>query len=358
MKRLLLVAFLCLGSFAQARTRASLADTVPPAVSQCAGSRIDSLETKSAAWQKIVARLPCFSGYVQTGYQYADNSSSFFLRRVRLSIAGDIVPKLDYRIQIEFCKPQLVDAYVQYRPFGQLNVKVGQYKVPFSIENTDYSPTRLEFTEYPLVLQRLMGLSDVCGLSATGRDLGAMIYGGFFARDGYSIVNYDLGLFNGEGINTRDKNKSKDFVARLTLKPVRGLAVSGSWYRGEYGASYLKRERYAAGACYDRGPVVVRGEWMGGITGMSDPVRNMKSDGWYLMAGWRVRPGLMPAARFERFTLDCDRRSATRQSNVTVGLSWTPVKYLLCQLDYTYEDYASGLGPDRNVVTLMFTGMF
>lgn len=146
---------------------------------------------------------------------------------MRLNLAGDIAPKLDYRVQIEFASPKIVDAYVRYRPFEQLNFQLGEYKVPFSIENTDYVPLKYEFIEYPMALRRLMGFDDVCGLSATGRDLGAMVYGGFFNKKGYSILSYDLAVFNGEGLNTKDKNKSKDIVARMTLRPARGLQVSG-----------------------------------------------------------------------------------------------------------------------------------
>lgn len=49
--------------------------------------------------------------------------------------------------------------------------------------------------------------------------MGAQLFGGFFKRDGYSILNYNFGVFNGEGLNVKDKNKSKDIVARLTVKP-------------------------------------------------------------------------------------------------------------------------------------------
>lgn len=358
MKKLILLSSLLFVGFARAESPAAetavRTGAVETAELQTLESRLGELETRTSAWQKIVARLPKFSGYVQAGYQYSDNASTFFLKRVRLSLAGDIAPKLDYKIQFEFCKPQLVDAFIQYKPFNQLNIKVGQYKVPFSIENTDYVPTKLEFIEYPMVLQKLMGFSDVCGISATGRDLGATLYGGFFKRDGYSIVNYDLSVFNGEGINTKDANKSKDISARLTFKPVKGLLLSGSYYWGEYGASYFKRERYAAGICYDRGAVVVRSEWIGGRTGSADG--EFDSDGWYVMAGWRASDKWMPVARFEQFTLNTDRRSATRQNNYTVGLLWAPVKYLRCQLNYTYEDYAAASG--NNVLSLMFTGMF
>lgn len=313
-------------------------------------AEVAALKAKSATWDKILAGLPRISGYVQAGYEWSENTSTFFVKRARLSLAGDIAPKIDYRIQVEFVSPRLVDLYLRYRPFDALNLQVGEFKIPFSIENTDYAPLRLELIEYPMALRRLMGYSDLCGLSATGRDLGAQLYGGFWHRDGYSIVSYNIGVFNGEGLNVKDKNRSKDFVARLMLRPAAGLLLSGSYYRGEYGESYLLRERYGAGACYDRGAVVLRGEWIGGRTG------ERESAGWYALLGWRAMPSLMPAVRYDTFREEVCERS-TRQTDYTAGLLWQPFRYLRCQLNYTYEDYASSAA-DRHVVALLLTGAF
>ncbi len=187
-------------------------------------------------------------------------------------------------------KVQIVDAYVQYKPFRQLNVKVGQYKIPFTIENTDYAPLKFEFIDYPMALRKLMGFNEVVGgetLAATGRDMGVTLYGGFGERDGYDLVHYDFGVFNGSGINKGDENRTKDIAARLSVRPVAGLTLSGSYYWGEYGKAYLKRQRYAVGACYDRGPIVVRSEWVGGTTGIAatetTPRNDLHSDGWYAM---------------------------------------------------------------------------
>ena len=262
---ILLLSLLPFGAFAGEPAPASAAGE--PTVAELS-AQLEALKARTSTWDKIAARLPRISGYVQTGYEWSETSSTFFIKRVRLNLAGDIAEKLDYRVQIEFCGPKIVDAYIRYRPFEQLNFQLGEYKLPFSIENTDYVPLKYEFIEYPLSLRRLMGFNDVCGLSATGRDMGAMLYGGFFNRKGYSVLGYNFGVFNGEGLNVKDKNKSKDLVARLTLRPVRGLQIAGSYYWGEYGSDYLKRVRYGAGACYDEGPLVVRAEWICGTTGL------------------------------------------------------------------------------------------
>lgn len=311
----------------------------------------------SAAWDKIRARLPRVSGFLQAGYKYSDTSSEFFVKRARLSLTGDVVPDFGYKVQFEFCKPRLVDAYLQYAPVPQFGVRAGQFKIPFSLENTEYGLFAFEFIDYPLALRRLMAFDDVCGLASSGRDIGAACFGGFFQRDGRSIVRYDLAVFNGEGINTHDRNKSKDLVARLILRPWDGFSVSGSYYWGEYGPSHSRRERYGAGVCYDRGPFIVRGEWFGGATGSS--AGPFDSDGWYAMAGWRAPHNLTLTARFDSFVFDCARRSFTQQNNYTAGLLWSPVRYLRCQFNYTYEDYGRFYDTSgRHVATVLFTGIF
>lgn len=125
----------------------------------------DAVETP-ATWDKIRAHLPKISGFLQAGYQYSDTSSEFFVKRARLSLTGDIVPKFDYKIQFEFAKPRLVDAYLQYRPFPQFGFRAGQFKIPFSLENTEYGVSAFEFIDYPLALSRLMAFDEVCGLAA------------------------------------------------------------------------------------------------------------------------------------------------------------------------------------------------
>ncbi len=311
------------------------------------------LRERSRAWDLLADRLPRISGYLQLGYEIDDaGTSDFFIKRVRVILQGDLAPRLDYCVHAELVSPQLMDLYLRYRPFRQLNFQLGQFKLPFSIENTGYPPLRIEFIEYPLALTRLVSFNDVCGMKgATGRDIGLTAYGGFFARDGYDVVSYDIGVVNGEGINTRDANRSKDLVARLTLRPVRGLQIAGSYYRGSYGADRLRRIRYGAGACYDRGAGVVRGEYIGGTTG------SLKSDGWYVMGGLRFARRWMVAARCEAFTEDRSV-AATRQTNWTAGITWQPVRFLRCQLNYTYEHYASDAFSDRNVAAVMLSGIF
>ena len=338
-------------------------------------AEVAALKAHSAAHTARLDRIPRISGYVQAGYEWSDESSSFFIKRVRLDLRGALARTLDYRVQLEFASsPKIVDAYLQYRPFRQLNFKLGEYKIPFTIENTDYVPLKFELIEYPLALQRLMGFAEPIGgryvggamqggetLKDTGRDMGLTLHGSFFPCGERALLSYDVGVLNGAGINLRDNNRSKDVVARLTLRPVRGLTLSGSWYGGEYGADCLERQRVSAGVCYDRGRGVVRGEWIGGRTGYAATEEyaagTFDSSGWYVLGGVRLTPTLMPVVRYD--TLLPDTASAdSRQTNWTAGILWHPVKYLRCQLNYTYEHYAAPGMTDRNVVAVMLTGIF
>lgn len=355
-----------------ASAAASAAET--PSLESLA-AEVAALKAHSAAHTARLDRLPRLSGYVQAGYEWSDGSSSFFIKRVRLDLRGALARTLDYRVQLEFASsPKIVDAYLQYRPFRQLNFKLGEYKIPFTIENTDYVPLKFELIEYPLALQRLMGFAEPIGgryvggamqggetLKDTGRDMGLTLHGSFFPCGERALLSYDVGVFNGAGINLRDNNRSKDVVARLTLRPVRGLTLSGSWYGGEYGADCLERQRVSAGVCYDRGRGVVRGEWIGGRTGYAATEEyaagTFDSSGWYVLGGVRLTPTLMPVVRYD--TLLPDTASAdSRQTNWTAGILWCPVKPLRCQLNYTYEHYAAPGMTDRNVVAVMLTGIF
>lgn len=359
MKRLFLSLAIAAGLLPVTQGAAQQRDSLAATVERLS-AEVETLKSRSATADRILSRLPHISGYLQLGYQWNDDASTFFVKRARVDFQGDIASKIDYRLQLEFASPKIVDIYLRFKPLEAFNVQVGQFKVPFSIENTHYVPLKYEFIEYSMAVCRLMGFNDVCGINATGRDLGAQLYGGLIECDGYSLLNYNFGVFNGEGINAKDKNKSKDVVARLMIQPLRALTIAGSYYWGEVGEKYAERTRYGGGVCYDDGRWIARGEYIAGTTGFfskeTAAYGTFDSRGYYAMAACWVTPKWLPAVRFEQFD-EVSGRSASRQTNYTAAVTYQPFKQLRCQFNYTYEQYG-GTNPDRNVIALMLTGIF
>lgn len=315
--------------------------------------QVNALQTKGEKWDKAIAALPKISAYVQGRYTYADDESSFRLRRVRLNLAGTITPKIDYKFQAELASFKLLDAYVDYKPYEQLKLKMGQFKVPLSMENTDDTPKNMLLLDYSLAMQRLVANSEKVGdvtLKAAGRATGISLHGALAE----GVLAYDLAVFNGTDLNTVDNNKSKDVVGRLTLTPVKGWRVSGSYYWGEYGKEYYARERWSFGSRYDDGRLFIGAEYFGGKTGLAKG--EIDADGWYVMGGFAFCKKWTAAARYDTYQEKAtEHYPKFEQTNYTVGLSFAPVKNIRLQANYVYEQYVVG---HRNVAMVQLTAGF
>lgn len=349
--------------FAQQKTTTTAAT---PTIEELS-AKVERLEKRSERWDKIARHLPKISGYIQLKFDWNEDKGDFSVKRARLNFQGDLLKdKIDYRLQLEFASPKIVDAYVQYHPASFLNFKMGQFKIPFTIFNTAFKPASYEFIDTPMAIGKLVGGKDLCGVNGSNRDLGVNINGRFF------LFGYDFSVLNGSGINTKDLNKSKDIVFRLNFIPLKNLKFSGSYYKGEYGKDeYRTRDRYSAGMEYSGRKLILRGEWIGGKTGMPDPTRpaeepamkDVKSSSWYASAALQFTSRAQIALRYDTFLQDTDYNDS-RQTNYTVSMAWNPVKHFRAMINYTYTDYSryspffSGFKPGNNQVSVMLTAQF
>lgn len=318
--------------------------------------------------------LPRISGFVQGMYQADVNgngelNNTFRMRRVRLSVDGTLFKDLTYKIQGDFVRsPMLVDAYLKYKVCNEFAIQIGQFKTPFSLENP-INPVNLEIFDYGEGIQKLVGYSDVCGVGALGRDLGIMATGSLFPmkndKGAFNIVDYAVGVFNGNGINALDNNNRKDVVGRLEVHPgLKDLTVSGSFYVGKYkkdDANQGRRNRWSVGAQYNNGDLVIRAEYLNGTTGrmvdITDTIGNVIateelyrfSKGYYAVAGYNFKLGkdksqkLMPVLRYEHFEPgDMDPIVYGSTNYYTVGLNYWPIKSVNFKLDYSLVQQVIG----------------
>lgn len=312
--------------------------------------------------------MPKISGFVQGMYlanlndkgELMDNTLR--MRRVRLSVDGTLFKGLTYKIQGDFSRsPMLVDAYVKYKVADAFSIQLGQFKLPFSLESP-INPVNLEIFDYGESIQKLVGYSDVCGVGALGRDIGIMATGNLFPIKGeegikYHVVNYSLGLFNGNGANLIDNNNRKDIVGRLEVHPgLKALTLSGSYYYGGYLFTMndtvkgtVPRNRWSAGIQYNDGKLVIRGEYLSGTTGYyrpgyfddhGNPIELYQfSKGYYAVAGYNFQIGeqkLMPVLRYEHFEPGDKNNTVMGGTNwYTIGINYWPLKSLNFKLDYS-----------------------
>ena len=311
--------------------------------------------------------MPKISGFVQGMYQanfdedFNLSSNTFRMRRVRLSVDGTLYKGLTYKIQGDFSRsPMLVDAYVKYKACNAFAIQIGQFKTPFTLESP-INPVNLEIFDYGESVQKLVGYSDVCGVGALGRDLGVMATGSLFPVKDYRIVDYAIGVFNGNGANALDNNNRKDIVGRLEVHPgLKDLTLSGSFYYGQYKSSDNEgvRNRWTAGAQYNDGNLIVRAEYLSGTTGYNNgntyPNGEIielyrSSAGYYAVAGYNIAFGkdksqkLMPVLRYEHFEPGDMNDIVYGGTNwYTAGINYWPLKSLNFKLDYSLVQQTIG----------------
>ena len=201
------------------------------------------------------------SGYAQLGYTYDDAANpdnTFDIKRIIFMAHGKITKRWTCDFMYDFYNGgMLLEVYTDYQFLPGLTARIGEFKVPYTIEN-ELSPTTVELINcYSQSVCYLAGVSgsDKCYGMTSGRDIGMMLHGKLF-RD---FLQYKVAVMNGQGLNTKDKNSQKDVVGNLMVNPLKWLSVGGSFIRGtghaiadsEYtgikvGENYAKR-RWSAG---------------------------------------------------------------------------------------------------------------
>jgi len=290
-----------------------------------------------------VSKTPRVHGVMNFRYRYDDllDLNSFDIRRARIDVRGNMTSKLEYRVFAEFGSgtPKLLNAHLQWKFNDDLTLLVGQYKIPFTLEGP-HQFSELEMIDFSLPVTSLSNYNDaLAGITANGRDIGISLIGKLFRRDGFSLINYNIGVFNGAGINTVDNNKAKDFVGLLTFNPTKHISLAVSHYNGTAGQqdNTFQRVRSSFGARYDDGRLLFRSEYIFGKTSKTN------SDGLYAVAGYFVHPKIQPVLKYEYFQSNTKIKD-TRQENFIVGINYIPRKNMCYQLNYTRKIFSETQG--------------
>lgn len=222
------------------------------------------------------------SGYAMTQYQYSgqegSKANSFNIRLGRVIV--DAKPHKDWAARVQFqyngnttdlsSSLKVVDVYAEWQKYEFFRVKGGQFKRAFAFENP-MNPIDQGFMGYSQNVSNLVGFSDRNGASSSnGRDIGIQIQGDFLKNgNNRNLVHYQIGVYNGQGINQKDVDQQKDVIGGIWVMPIKGMRIGvfgmeGSYARTDANKNVVKlpQHRYAISAEYKANDWTLRSEYI------------------------------------------------------------------------------------------------
>lgn len=187
------------------------------------------------------------SGYGMLQYQASTQknakANTFNIRMGRIALDGRILNDFYWKAQIQFngntstlgSSPRLVDLFVEWQKYPFAMIKVGQFKRAFTFENPMH-PIDQGFYSYSQIISTLAGMSDRTGMHpSNGRDIGIQLQGDFLKNsNGRNLLHYQIGVYNGQGINTSDVDQQKDLIGGVWVMPIKGLRIGAFGMTGSY----------------------------------------------------------------------------------------------------------------------------
>jgi len=298
---------------------------------------------------------------------YADRSwsddQSFFIRRARVILSGDISEHLSLYLQPDFAVTppgssqthfvQLRDAYadIAFDKRKEFRVRVGQSKIPFGFENLQSSSNRL-------ALDRNDAFNSCC---KDERDIGAFFYWapahiralfkdildrGLKGSGDYGVVG--VGLYNGQGANRSETNDQFHVVARVSWPwqfangqiVEAGAQVQSGRFTPAVDAGIalaatdegFQDARYGFSAILYPQPFGLQAEWNWGrgpaLNSAQDMVEVAALNGGYVQAMYRIESPygiLTPFARWQYFdgAMKFERNApSTAVEETELGVEW------------------------------------
>jgi phosphate-selective porin len=149
----------------------------------------------------------------------------FRLRRTRINLTGDFAENFDFKVEGEFENSDGIssnrtdfsgtDIFINWHQFAEANVKAGQWKAPFGLEQLTPDPTLI-------IIER----SLPTGAITPERQIGVQVWGKPFTNiwpAQKDLLTYYAGIFNGNGRNVSvNDNNNFMYVGRLELLPWQG----------------------------------------------------------------------------------------------------------------------------------------
>ena len=311
-------------------------------------------QEKSAKWCDNIK----FSGYGMLQYQAEDKDggshNEFNLRLMRMSLDGNTAG-FDWKVQMQGTSAKgpgeptvmLVDLYAEWVRHEALRIKAGQFKRAFTFENPAH-PVTQGWYSYAMVINKLSAFGDRTGEpSSAGRDIGVQLQGDVLKTpSGRRLLHYQVGVYNGEGINSKDKDERKDIIGGVWVMPVKGVRIGTFGWTGSR-ASVGGKNRYALSAEYDKDGCTFRAEYIHSQGWGAEPAMGDKADGWYAFGIVPVVKGRLQAkARYQTYRDNKEWNSA--KTMYEVGVNYFFSKNMQLNVEYARVNDRTMANPDKH----------
>ena len=188
---------------------------------------------------------------VKTEFDLDNSLMRFEVRNARFGLKGKINDFMSYKVELDLSdegKMKMLDAYVKFTPLKNLDIYLGQRKIPFS---TDYmrNPAENIFANRSFLAKYINdGMRDI----------------GFYID--YKIetavpIEILMGAVNGTGNNNPQWIGRPNLVGRLNIGPETGFRATGNLYYGE--AEYREHLAMFGGELrYAKGSFLIESEYI------------------------------------------------------------------------------------------------
>ena len=300
-----------------------------------------------------------------TDQEDADVKSNFDTRYVRLYLDGK-VSDFQYKLQFQLNgsyddkkgnAPRALDIWAEWQKYDYVRVRAGQFKRGITFENP-MNPWDYGAGGGAQIVSKLAGGSDRVGEhTCNGRDLGVQVQGDLFpvGTAQRKLLHYQLGIYNGQGINHSDANSKKDYIGGLILRPFKGMQLGAFGWYGDFvkNGITVDRRRVAFGAKYD-GDFCVRTEYMhskgrkvgADAEGNACVVGADCADGWYTMIGKPIGEHLRLYVKYDVYR-DTGHWDSTKSIyNLTADYYFTKNLKIQLNLQRTHDRLLNASGQD------------
>lgn len=195
---------------------------------------------------------PEVHGTIRAKYEYQTGMGAgrFEVRTARVSLTGNVLPKVAYKAEIDLSDEgqiKMLDAYARLFPLKDFTITAGQMRVPFTID-AHRSPHEQYFANRSFIAKQVGNVRDV-GLTL-----------------GYTLpldmpIILEGGLYNGTGLtNQKVWHKDVNYSAKAQLFPTDGLNLTLSVQGIEPEEVWM--HSYDIGAYYETGRFHIEGEYL------------------------------------------------------------------------------------------------